>query len=52
MPKDINREFLTGPRKIYDSMEKLEIIVNEMMADDGPVAMDLENVGVHEDDAE
>ena len=29
MPKDIKREFLTGPRK------------NEMMADDGPLPMDL-----------
>ena len=29
-------------------MEKLEIIVNEMMADDGPVPMDLENVGTHD----
>ena len=43
MPKDVNREFLTGPRKIDEIMEKLEIIVNEMMADDGPVPMDLGN---------
>ena len=28
-------------------MEKLEIIVNEMMADDGPVPTDLGNVGTH-----
>ena len=48
MPKGIKREFLTGPRKIDEIMEKLEIIVNEMMADDGPVPMDLGNVGVHD----
>ena len=33
MPKDIKREFLTGPRKFDEIMEKLEIIINEMMAD-------------------
>ena len=48
MPKDIKREFLTGPRKFDEIMEKLEIIVNEMMADDGPVPMDLGNVGMHD----
>ena len=48
MPKDIKREFLTGPRKCDEIMEKLEIIVNEMMADDGPVPMDLGNVGTHD----
>ena len=41
MPKDIQRELLTGPRKIHEFMEKLEIIINEMVADDGPVPMDL-----------
>ena len=41
MPKDIKREFLTGPRKFDEIMEKLEIIINEMMADDGPVPIDL-----------
>ena len=41
MPKDIKREFLTGPRKLDEIIEELEIIVNEMMADDGPVPMDL-----------
>ena len=45
MPKDIKREFLTGPRKFDDVVEKLEIISNEMMADDGPVPMDFGNVG-------
>ena len=44
MPKDIKREFLTGPRKFDEIMEKLEIIINEVMADDGPTPMDLENV--------
>ena len=34
MPKDIRRKFLTGPRKFDEIMEKLEIIVNEMVADD------------------
>ena len=48
MPKDIKREFLTGPRKFDEIMERLEIIVNEMMADDGPVPMDLGNVGTHD----
>ena len=36
MPKDITREFLTRPRKFDEIMEKLEIIINEMMAEDGP----------------
>ena len=37
MPKDTKQEFLTGPRKFDEIMDKLEIIINEMMADDGPV---------------
>ena len=41
MPKDSRREFLTGPRKFDEIMEKLEIIIKEMMADDGPIPMDL-----------
>ena len=44
MPKDIKREFLTEPRKFDEIMEKLEIIINEMMADDGPGPNDLGNV--------
>ena len=44
MPKDIKREFVTAPRNFDEIMEKLEII-NEMMADDGPVPLDLGNVG-------
>ena len=40
MPKDIKREFLTGPRKFDETMEKLEIIVNEMMAHSGPAQRD------------
>ena len=44
MPKDIRREFLTSPKKFDEIMEKLEII-NETVADDGPVPMDLGNVG-------
>ena len=48
MPKDIKREFLTGPRKFDELMEILETIVNEMMAHDGPVPMDLGNVGTHD----
>ena len=39
---------MTGPRKIDEIMEKLEIIVNEMMADDRPVPMELGNVGTHD----
>ena len=31
--KDIKREFLSGPRKFDEIMEKLEIIVNEIMRD-------------------
>ena len=48
MPKDIKREFLTGPRKFDEFMEKLEIIINEMMADDGPVPMDSGSVGTRD----
>ena len=48
MPKDIKREFLTGPKTFFEIMEKLEIIINEIMADDGPVPMALENVGTHD----
>ena len=44
MPKDIKCEFLTGPRKLDEIMGKLEIVINEMMADDGPTPMDLGNV--------
>ena len=45
MPKDIKREFLTVPRKFGEIMEKLEIIIIEMMSDNGPTLMDLGNVG-------
>ena len=48
VPKDIKREFFTGPRKLVEIMEKGEIIVNEMMADDGPAPMDLGNVGAYD----
>ena len=48
MPKDIKREVLTGPRKFDEVMEKLETFIHEMMADDGPVPMDLVNVGTHD----
>ena len=48
MPKDIKREFLTGPRKLDEIMEKLEIIINEMMADDGPTPIDLGNASGHD----
>ena len=48
MPKDIEREFLTRPRKFDEIMEELEITINEMMVDDGPVPMDLGNVGAHD----
>ena len=48
MPEDIKREFLTGPRQFDEVMEKLEIIVNEMVAEDGPVSMDLGNVGTQD----
>ena len=47
-PKDIKREFLTGPRKFDEIMEKLEIIINEMMADDRQAPMDLGTVGTHD----
>ena len=45
VPTDIKREFLTGPRKFDEIMEKLEIIVNEMVTGDGPTLMDLDSVG-------
>ena len=48
MPKDIKRELLTGPRKLDEIVEKLEIIIDEMMADDGPVPMGLGSVGTHD----
>ena len=48
MRKDIIREFLTGPREFHQIMEKLEISTNDMMADDGPVPMDLGNVDTHD----
>ena len=48
MPKDIKREFLTGPRKFDEIMEKLQIIVNEMLADEELVPIDLENVSGHD----
>ena len=44
MRKDIKRDFFTGPRKFDEIMEKLDIIINGMMADDGPTPMDLGNV--------
>ena len=40
MPKDIKQEFLTGLRESEEIMEKLEIIINEMIADDGLVPLD------------
>ena len=52
VPKDIKREFLKGPRNFDELMEKLEIITNELMADDGRVPMNLGNVGRHDDDTE
>ena len=48
MQKDIKREFLTGSRKFDEVMENLEIMINVTMADDGPVPMDLGNVGTHD----
>ena len=48
MPKDIKREFVTAPRNFDEIREKLEIIINEMMADDGPVPLDLGNFGTHD----
>ena len=48
MPKDIKREFLRRPRKFEEIMEKLEITINEMLADNGPVPLDLGNVGTHD----
>ena len=48
MPKDTKREFLTGPRKFDEIMEKLEININEMMADNGTAPQGLGNVGTHD----
>ena len=48
IPKDIQREFLTGLGKFDKILEKLEIIINDLTADDGPVPMDLGNVGTHD----
>ena len=47
MPK-IKRVFLTGPWKFGKILEKLEIIINERVADNRPVPMGLGNVGTHD----
>ena len=39
---------MTEPRKFDEIVEKLEIIIDETIADDGPVPMDLGNVGTHD----
>ena len=39
MLKDVQREFLTVPKKLDEIMENLKVI-NEMMADDGPVPLE------------
>ena len=47
--EDIRREFPTRPRKLDEIMKKLEIIIiNEMLADDGPTSVDLGSVDVHD----
>ena len=48
MQKDIKREFMSGLTKLDDIMEKMEIIIHGMMADDGKVEMDLVNLGTHD----
>ena len=48
MMQKIKRAFLTGPWKFDEIMEKLEIIINEMMADNRPVPMGLGNVDTHD----
>ena len=48
MPKDIKGELMTRLMKLDEIMEKLEIIIHGMIADDGPVPLDLENVGTHD----
>ena len=37
----VSEMMLTGPTKFDEIMEQLEIIIDEMMSDDGPVSMDL-----------
>ena len=44
LPKDSKRECLTEPRTFSEIRKKLEIIMNETMATEGPVPMDLGNV--------
>ena len=46
MPKDVKREFPTGVAKLFEITEKLSIIINEMVPDDGPVPKDLGSVGM------
>ena len=46
MPKDVKREFPTGVTKLFEITEKLSIIINEMVPDDGPVPKDLGSVGM------
>ena len=36
-PKEIKREFLTGPMKLGEIMEKFDVIINVMIADEGPL---------------
>ena len=50
MPKNIKRKFLTGPRKFDEIMEKREITVNEIMADDGPAPTNLWNARTTQSD--
>ena len=48
MQNDIKRELMSGLMKLDEIMEKLEIIIHGMIADDGTVEMDLVNLGTHD----
>ena len=47
IPKEIKGEFLTGKREFDEIMEKLEVIINDKMADEGALPMDLIIIVVH-----
>ena len=48
IPAGHQARVVDGTWKFDEIMEKLEIVINDMMADDGPVPLDLRNVGTHD----
>ena len=48
MPWDIKREFFICPRQFSEIVEKLEVIITEMIADDTSGPMDLVNINAQD----